>query len=92
MFNIIWYLMILVSAAFAIVNGNVEQMVANIPLNAKKAFDLSLAMVGVMAFWLGLRWRVDEYIGTATAPCDAKSLSRDSGGAPCDGKYSIECV
>ena len=54
MFNIIWYLMILVSAAFAIVNGNVEQMVANIPLNAKKAFDLSLAMVGVMAFWLGL--------------------------------------
>lgn len=54
MFNIIWYLMILVSAVFALVNGNVEQMVANIPLNAKKAFELSLAMVGVMAFWLGL--------------------------------------
>ena len=54
MFNIIWYSMVIVAAIFSIINGNVDQVVGNIPLNAKKAFDLSLSMVGVMAFWLGL--------------------------------------
>ncbi len=54
MFNIIWFLMVLSAALFAVINGTVEPMVANIPLNAKKAFDIALAMVGVMAFWLGL--------------------------------------
>ena len=46
--------MVIVAAIFSIINGNVDQVVGNIPLNAKKAFDLSLSMVGVMAFWLGL--------------------------------------
>tara|TARA_A100001015_G_scaffold313992_1_gene422506 strand:- start:412 stop:978 length:567 start_codon:yes stop_codon:yes gene_type:complete len=46
--------MVIIAAVFSVINGNVEPMVANIPLNAKKAFDLSLNMVGVMAFWLGL--------------------------------------
>lgn len=54
MFSAIWFCMMLVAAFFAIINGNIELMVANIPLNAKKAFDLALAMVGVMSFWLGL--------------------------------------
>lgn len=54
MFNIIWMMMILVSACAAVLNGRVEYMVSHIPINANRAIEISISLIGVMAFWLGL--------------------------------------
>lgn len=54
MFNIIWTLMILISALAAIINGKVDVMVSHIPVNANQAIEISISLVGIMAFWLGL--------------------------------------
>tara|TARA_B100000886_G_C20327176_1_gene450771 strand:- start:252 stop:845 length:594 start_codon:yes stop_codon:yes gene_type:complete len=54
MFNVIWALMIIISAVAAIINGKVEFMVSHIPIHANRAIELSLSLIGIMAFWLGL--------------------------------------
>lgn len=54
MFNVIWTLMILLSAAAAVWNGKVEFMVSHIPLHANRAIEISISLIGIMAFWLGL--------------------------------------
>ncbi|MEC8882945.1 MAG: nucleoside recognition domain-containing protein [Pseudomonadota bacterium] len=54
MLNIIWALMIALSAVAAIMNGKVEYMVSHIPVNANRAIEISISLIGVMAFWLGL--------------------------------------
>ena len=54
MLNIIWALMIALSAVAAIINGKVEYMVSHIPVNANRAIEISISLIGVMAFWLGL--------------------------------------
>lgn len=54
MLNIIWVLMLVISALAAIVNGRVEYMVSHIPLNANRAIEISISLIGVMSFWLGI--------------------------------------
>ncbi len=54
MFNVIWTLMILISATAAIWNGKVEFMVSHIPVHANRAIEISISLIGIMAFWLGL--------------------------------------
>ncbi len=54
MLNIIWALMIVLSAVAAIINGKVEYMISHIPINANRAIEISISLIGVMAFWLGL--------------------------------------
>jgi spore maturation protein A len=54
MLNLIWVLMLLVSAVSAVINGRVEVMVSHIPINAQRAIDVSISLIGMMAFWLGL--------------------------------------
>ena len=54
MLNIIWALMIAISAVAAVINGKVEYMVSHIPVNANRAIEISISLIGVMAFWLGL--------------------------------------
>ena len=46
--------MIVISACAAIINGRVEVMVSHIPVNANRAIEISISLIGVMAFWLGL--------------------------------------
>ena len=46
--------MILVSSIAAIVNGKVELMISHVPVNANRAIEISISLIGVMAFWLGL--------------------------------------
>lgn len=46
--------MILLSAAAAVWNGKVEFMVSHIPLHANRAIEISISLIGIMAFWLGL--------------------------------------
>lgn len=54
MLNLIWVLMLLVSAVAAVINGRVEVMVSHIPMNAQRAIDIAISLIGMMAFWLGL--------------------------------------
>lgn len=57
--------MIIVSACAAVVNGRVELMINQIPVNANRAIEISISLIGVMAFWLGLM-KVAEDSGLVT--------------------------
>lgn len=46
--------MLLLSAVAAVVNNRVEIMVSHIPINAQRAIEISISLIGMMAFWLGL--------------------------------------
>ncbi len=46
--------MILLSAAAAVWNGKVEFMVSHVPVHANRAIEISISLIGIMAFWLGL--------------------------------------
>ena len=52
--------MIILSAIAAIINGKVEYMVSHIPVNANRAIEISISLIGVMAFWLGLMKIAEE--------------------------------
>lgn len=54
MFNYIWPLMIAISMVAAVINGKVDAVVAGLLVNANRAIDIVVSLVGVMAFWLGL--------------------------------------
>ncbi len=50
----IWVFLIVVSVVVAIVNGRIAEVTQAIVDNAKLGVQISLSLVGVMAFWLGL--------------------------------------
>lgn len=50
----IWVFLIVVSVIVAIVNGRIAEVTQSIVDNAKLAVEISLSLIGVMAFWLGL--------------------------------------
>ncbi len=52
--DIIWFSMILIAIVFSIVNNTEAETVAAISSGAKTAINLSLIMMGNMAFWLGI--------------------------------------
>lgn len=54
MLNIIWLGLIVLSVIFGIINGRIPEVVASVTDSAKAAFELSLGLVGMMTFWLGL--------------------------------------
>lgn len=54
MLNVIWVLMMVLAAVFAIINNRVDEVVQSIPIQAKLAFDMALSLGGMMALWLGL--------------------------------------
>lgn len=54
MLSIIWFYMIVIASVFAVVNGKVDIMVANIAINAQTGFNVALNLIGPMAFWLGV--------------------------------------
>lgn len=52
--NYIFALFILLSIFFGIINGTLNQVVDSIWLGCKKTLDISLYLIGIMAFWLGV--------------------------------------
>lgn len=52
--NYIFIFLILFSFLCAVVTGNIEQSVQEMLLSAQKAVELSISLIGIMAFWLGI--------------------------------------
>lgn len=50
----IWVSLIVVSIIAAIINGRVQEVTQAIIDNSKLAVEISIALIGVMAFWLGI--------------------------------------
>ncbi len=50
----IWVFLIVISVIFAIYNGRLQEVTQAIVDNSKLAVEISISLIGVMAFWLGL--------------------------------------
>ena len=50
----IWVFLIVASVVIAIINGRIAEVTQAIVDNAKLAVEISISLIGVMAFWLGL--------------------------------------
>lgn len=50
----IWVLFIVISIIVAIINGRLIEVIQAITDNAKLAVEISISLIGVMAFWLGI--------------------------------------
>jgi len=50
----IWVFLIVVSVIVAIINGKIPEVTQAIVDNAKLAVEISISLIGVMAFWLGI--------------------------------------
>ncbi len=60
MLNIIWLGLIVLSVIFGIVNGRIPEVVTSVTDSAKAACELSLGLIGMMTFWLGLMKVAEE--------------------------------
>jgi len=54
MLNWIWFGLILISVLCAAANGEMQAVTNASMESAKKAVELSISLIGIMAFWLGL--------------------------------------
>lgn len=52
--NYIFVTLLLISFIFAIINGTVNEMMNEILKTSQKAVEISLSLIGIMAFWLGM--------------------------------------
>ena len=52
--NYIFAFLIIISFVCAIINGRMDVMTDEIFQGAKKAVEISLGLIGIMGFWLGL--------------------------------------
>ena len=50
----IWVFLIIFSVIVAVYNGRVEALTQALTDNAKLAVDISISLIGIMAFWLGI--------------------------------------
>lgn len=60
MLNVIWLGLILLSIIFGVINGRIPEVVASVTDSAKAACELSLGLIGIMTFWLGLMKIAEE--------------------------------
>ncbi|MDD3593056.1 MAG: nucleoside recognition domain-containing protein [Candidatus Gastranaerophilales bacterium] len=54
MMGYIWVFLLVVSVVIAFFNGKMPLVVQSVADNAKLAVEISISLIGVMAFWLGL--------------------------------------
>lgn len=52
--NYIWFALIVISIIFGAVNGRLDLVVASILSGAEKAVQITIYLIGIMAFWLGI--------------------------------------
>lgn len=50
----IWVFLIVISVIVGIINGRIQEVTQAVVDNAKLAVEISISLIGVMAFWLGL--------------------------------------
>lgn len=54
MLNIIWLGLIVASVICGVITGRIPEVVASVTDSAKTAFEIALALTGIMTFWLGI--------------------------------------
>ena len=52
--NYIWFLIIVISIIFGALNGKLNDVVNSILTGAQNAVEITLYLIGIMAFWLGI--------------------------------------
>ncbi len=52
--NYIWSGLIVISIIFGTINGKLDDVVNAMLTSVKSAVEIALALVGIMAFWLGM--------------------------------------
>ena len=52
--NYIWFLLILISIIFGAINGKLSDVISAILTGTQKSIEITLYLIGIMAFWLGL--------------------------------------
>jgi spore maturation protein A len=60
MVNIIWVMMAMIGIVFAAVNGTMDEVNAAIFKGAKEAVTISIGMISILVFWLGLMKIAEE--------------------------------
>jgi spore maturation protein A len=73
MVNIIWVMMALIGIVFAAVNGTMDEVNEAIFKGAKEAVTISIGMISILVFWLGLMKIAEEagllkVLGTLAKP------------------------
>jgi len=58
--NTIWFLLIVVSVLFSVINGRLEQFTKSLFDGAKSAVEVSLFLLGIVALWLGITKIIEE--------------------------------
>jgi spore maturation protein A len=60
MLNVIWLVLLVGSAAVAVVTGHTKELIAAVTDSAGSAFKLALGFTGIMALWLGIMKIADD--------------------------------
>ena len=58
--NTIWFLLIVISVIFSVINGRLEQFTKSLFDGAKSAVEVSLFLLGIVALWLGITKIIEE--------------------------------
>jgi spore maturation protein A len=58
--NTIWFLLIVISIIFSVINGRLEQFTKSLFDGAKSAVEVSLFLLGIVALWLGITKIIEE--------------------------------
>lgn len=66
MLNYIWFGMIAISVLVGIISGNLDAVTEAAFDSARKAVDLAIGLIGIMALWLGIM-KIAEKAGLVSA-------------------------
>jgi spore maturation protein A len=58
--NTIWFLLIVISVIFSVINGRLEAFTKSLFDGAKSAVEVSLFLLGIVALWLGLTKIIED--------------------------------
>ncbi len=58
--NAIWFILIVVSIVFAVINGRLDEFTRSIFEGAKSAVEVSLFLLGIVCLWLGITKIIED--------------------------------
>lgn len=90
--NYIWFLIIAISIIFGAINGRLSEVVNAILTGAEKSVQISLYLIGIMAFWLGIMKIAEksgcvDFVAKLVSPVAQKLFPEIK-----DDKKAIGCV
>ncbi len=58
--NVIWFILIVISVFFAVINGRLDEFTRSIFDGAKSAVEVSLFLLGIVCLWLGVTKIIED--------------------------------